>query len=151
MAMKIESLKFGTIEIDDSKIIHMPFGMPGFSEMTRFVVIEKKEMNPFCLFQSVDDPGLAFFMIDPSVFISDYRIDEKDILEKAPWKDKSDELSLFVIVNVPEGNPRNMTANLVGPVVINNRTKEGIQLVLYNSPYSYQYPILQGDEKADGV
>lgn len=141
--MKIETLKLGIIEIDESKMIHMPSGMLGFTDMTRFVIIEKKEIKPFCLLQSVDDPHLAFFIADPCVFIPDYRIEEKEITAKAPWEKMNDELSLFVIVNIPVGNPDKMTANLMGPLIINNRTKEGFQLILYKSSYSYQHPVFR--------
>ena len=37
--MEITTRVFGTIEIDDNKIIHFPSGIIGFPEMTEFALI----------------------------------------------------------------------------------------------------------------
>ena len=57
--MKIETRKFGEIDIEKEKIIHMPSGLPGFPGKHRFTLIERKETKPFCWYQSVEDPDLA--------------------------------------------------------------------------------------------
>ena len=54
----------------DEKIINMPDGIPGFRQQKRYVLLEKKETSPFYLFQCVDDPNLAFVVMDPLRFLS---------------------------------------------------------------------------------
>jgi flagellar assembly factor FliW len=53
------------------------------------------------------------------------------------------ELSVFVIVTIPAGNPGAMTANLLGPLVVNPRSRRAKQLVLDDRLYSHRYRVLE--------
>ena len=64
--MKLKTKHFGEIEIDESKIIHFPTGIIAFEEQKRFFIIDNPDENiPFSWLQSVDDPDLAFVIINP--------------------------------------------------------------------------------------
>ena len=140
--MKIETKQFGSLEIDEGKIYTMPDGMPGFLRMKRFVIIERKEIWPFHCYQCVDDPGLSFFIVDPYLFKSDYVVDMTQAVRVAGWMDDDPkDVKLYVIVNTSAGIPEKITANLIGPLVVNTRRYEAVQLVMHNSPYSHQYLI----------
>jgi len=41
--MNIKTTRFGTITIGEEKIITMPFGMLGFPDKKRFIIIQHKE------------------------------------------------------------------------------------------------------------
>lgn len=140
--MKIETKQFGTVEIEADKVVTMPDGMPGFADMRRFAIIEKDEVWPFQCYQSLDDPGLSFFIMDPFMFKADYAVDMVQAIREAGWEgDTLADVMLYVIVNTSSGIPDRITANLIGPLVINIRRFEAIQLVLHNSPYSHQHRI----------
>jgi flagellar assembly factor FliW len=47
----------------------------------------------------------------------------------------------LVIVNVTSAGPLEITANLLGPVVMNVKKRLAKQIVLYQSPYSTRFPI----------
>lgn len=141
--MKIDTRQFGQIEIDEEKIVNMPIGIPGFREKKKYVFLQKEETIPFLVFQSLEDPNLSFVVLDPTKIIPDYIIEQKDLESMVSWDFEKDEVSCFVIVTIPNGNPEKMTANLLAPLVINNRRKEGLQLVLQNSSYSHQYQLLK--------
>ena len=53
------------------------------------------------------------------------------------------ELALFVIVTIPAGSPQDMTANLLGPVVLNHRSRRAKQLVLDDRLYSHRFRVIQ--------
>lgn len=142
--MKINTQKFGTIEISKDHIIKMPDGMLGFADKKRFILIQEEEMSPFCLLQSVDDPYLGFFVIDPLLFLPDYSREMERVMKFLPWKTPKENLACFVVVTIPEGSPDKMTANLIGPVVIDQKTNQAAQMVLERSPYSHQFPLMQG-------
>ena len=147
MKVTIKTTRFGIIEIDEEKIIHMPFGMLGFSDAKRFVILQHREDSPFFWYQSMDDATLAFVITDPSFFMREYRVDVKDALEKMSWNEDKDklEIGLYVVVNIPKGSPDKMTANLIGPLLINNRSRQAVQTVISDSPYSHNFPILRED------
>ena len=63
--MKIKSRPFGEIEIRDEDILDLPDGLIGFEEYTRYVLLSIPEEAPFSWLQSVEDPGLAFVVINP--------------------------------------------------------------------------------------
>ena len=142
--MKIETTRFGALEIDEDKIIHMPHGMLGFPQSRRYVLFPHKEDSPFFWFQSADEPALAFVLISPFLIVSDYQVDTKDAFERMAWEEKGDEgnCELYVVVNIPKGSPENITANLIGPVLINNGNRQALQVVVADSPYSHRFALL---------
>jgi flagellar assembly factor FliW len=143
--VKIETTRFGAVEVDEKKIIDMPHGMLGFQEKKRFVMFPHREDSPFYWYQSVDDPSLAFVVTSPFLVFPEYQVDLKDALKKMVWEDYGSEtpFELYVVVNIPKGSPEKMTANLIGPILINIRNSQAVQLVLADSPYSHRYPILR--------
>lgn len=140
--MEIETRQFGSIEIEDDQIVTMPGGMPGFRNMKHFVIIEREEIWPFNCYQCLDDPILSFYIMSPSLFMADYKVDIQQGIREAGWEgDSPDDIKLYVIVNTSAGIPEKITANLIGPLLVNFRRHEAAQLVLHNSTYSHQHPI----------
>ncbi|MCK5541272.1 MAG: flagellar assembly protein FliW [Desulfobacterales bacterium] len=140
--MKIMTRQFGEIEIDETKIINVPAGIPGFQDKKRYSMLQKEEAAPFLFFQSVDDPNLSFVILDPKSVMPDYLVEAKDINTVVSWDCDNDEISLFVIVTIPNGDPESATANFLAPLVINTKRKEGLQLILQNTTYSCQHPLV---------
>jgi flagellar assembly factor FliW len=126
----------------------MPFGMLGFPDQRQYAIIQHKDNSPFFWYQSVENPALAFVITSPFFFQSDYDIDIDDVLKQMSWhEEKGNHLELYVVVNIPKGSPNKMTANLIGPILINSKTREAVQMVIPNSPYSHQFPLPKRDEK----
>jgi len=146
--LKIETTRFGTVTLGEEKILNMPFGMLGFQDKKRFVILQNKENSPFFWYQSVDDPSLAFVITSPYLFVPDYEVDIEDVLIEMSWNgnSKNNVLELYVVVNIPKGSPEKMTANLIGPVLINNKTRQAVQVVMSNSPYIHNFPLITQDE-----
>jgi flagellar assembly factor FliW len=142
--MKINTTRFGTVTINKKKIIDMPFGMLGFPDKKQFVMLRHKENSPFFWYQSVDEPSLAFVIISPFHFMPSYTVDAEKVLEEMSWdKGKKNSLELYVVVNIPKGSPDKMTANLIGPILINNKTLQAVQVVIGDSDYSHKFPIIR--------
>ena len=143
--MKIDTTRFGTIRIKKEDIIHMPDGMLGFPDKKQYLILQHKENSPFFWYQSLDDPGLAFVITNPFLFIPDYKIDLKAVLKEMSWdtNGKNNFLELHIVVNIPKGKPHQMTGNFIGPILINNDLNQAVQLVLPNSPYTHKFPLLK--------
>lgn len=142
--MKIATRKFGEIEIDETKILDMPNGLPGFDDFKKFVLLEDHKTAPFCWFQSVEEPNLALVIINPLVFKPDYQVDKMGLALDLGWKEATpEEILVYVVVNISgQEKDRLITANLLGPILINARNNQVAQVVLSNSGYAYQYNIL---------
>jgi len=146
--LKIETTRFGTVTLGEEKILNMPFGMLGFPDKQRFVMLQHKDNSPFFWYQSVNDPALAFVIISPFLFMPDYEVDIDDILVEMSWNGKSENnvLELYVVVNIPKGSPEKMTANLIGPILVNNKTRQAVQMVISKSPYVHNFPLIIQNE-----
>jgi flagellar assembly factor FliW len=142
--MKINTTRFGAVTINKKKIIDMPFGMLGFPDKRQFVMLRHKENSPFFWYQSVDEPSLAFVIMSPFHFMPSYTVDVEKVLKEMSWtKVRNDSLELYVVVNIPKGSPDKMTANLIGPILINNKNLQAVQVVIGDSNYSHKFPLIR--------
>ena len=143
--MKIETTRFGRVDVPEEKVITMPQGLLGFPDKRRFCIFQKKKTSPFVWYQSLEDPALAFVLTDPWLFKPDYQVELEVVIQAMKWDGTGDQapLECYVIVTIPRGAPDKMTANLMGPVVLNPNTREALQIVLSNESYSFKYPLLK--------
>ena len=143
--MKIKTTRFGTISIKEEKIIKMPFGMLGFPDQKKFFILQHQENSPFFWYQSIDDPGLAFVITNPFLFIPDYTIDLEAALKEMSWNGDGNNsyLELFIVVNIPRGMPHKMTGNFIGPILVNSKVYEAVQIVFSDSPYTHRFPLFK--------
>lgn len=146
--MKIGTRKFGEIQVDENKILSMPEGLPGFPGFEKFVMLEDPKTAPFCWFQSIEEPNLALVIMDPKIFKPDYCIGLGKIIRNLGWEGVGEEdVLIYVVVNViGENEKRRITANLMGPLVINAKSNQAVQVVISESDYSCQYNILEPEK-----
>jgi flagellar assembly factor FliW len=139
--MKYSTNRFGKIDFEEKDVLFVPKGILGFSQLSKYVIIEKGEYDPFKWLQSVEDPAVAFVIVDPTLFFPNYKLEvhEKELEELNYQQTK--ELITFVIVTVPADSLQ-MSADLLGPVVINSKKKIAKQVVMPNSPYTTKHYIL---------
>ncbi len=145
--MHTDTSRFGKISFKKSEIIWMVRGLPGFENYKRFIFVSIEGQEPFKWLQSIDDPALAFFVIDPLVFKPDYVVDinPKDIAYLGGKSAR--DFMLFVIVTIPKGAPNRMSANLQGPLIVNKHNMHSIQLILGESTFDLRYPIFREIER----
>ncbi|MDK2903475.1 MAG: flagellar assembly factor FliW [Clostridiales bacterium] len=146
--MILNTKHFGDIEIDQNGIIIFEEGLPGFEQAKRFVLLyDGQPDSPFCWLQSVDQPDLAFAMINPEVIMPDYTVEiDDDIVERLGIESPSDVI-YYAIVVIPD-DIAEMTANMKAPVIINVREKKGMQVVMDNSDYDIRYNVFSDKRKA---
>ncbi|MBN1493731.1 MAG: flagellar assembly protein FliW [Candidatus Omnitrophica bacterium] len=138
--MKIKTTRFGEIEVDQGKIIHFPEGIIGFQDIKNYLLIGKKERMVMWL-QAIDKPEIAFIVVNPFLFEPTYdpKLSRQD-LEFLKVTDVAD-INVLSIVVVPK-NPQEMTANLLGPIVVNTKAKLGRQVILTEGNYSVKHPVV---------
>lgn len=148
--MKIKTRKFGEIEIDNNKVLTMSDGLPGFAGFEKFALLEDPKTAPFCWFQAVGEPNLSIIVMDPTVFKPDYFIDTQEFIDSRGWKDITpEELMVYVVINVSERETgTKITANLMGPLLINPKNNEVVQVVISDTSYSHQYNVLDSLEES---
>lgn len=147
--MRVHTKHFGDLEIDESKIITFPEGLPGFEQVKQFTIIDDKEDSPFKWLQGVDNPQLALVMITPYYFRPDYEVDIADSEVAILEIQDSQDVVVYSIVVIPEDTSR-MTANLKAPVLINMKNNRGKQVIMEKGNYSVKHYILEELQQWEG-
>ena len=152
--MKAATRLFGEIEIDESKIITFEDGIIGFPDMKKFTLIfdEEKEGRPsISWLQSMDEPEIAFPVMDPLFVCETYNPSVEEELLKNLGTIKEDNLYVLVTVTVPQ-NIKELAVNLKAPIVIKTDTRKASQIIVEDDlPVRYRiYEILEEAKKKAG-
>lgn len=148
--MNINTRQFGEVTIDEEKILTIPKGIPGFPGLTRYILLEHEAIQPFISLQCIDEESLAFYIMDPFLFKADYQIDIESHIREMKWDDSDrDSIFVYVILNVTDKDPQKITANLLGPLLINTSKNQAVQIVINNEKYSHRYFIFEDIKKTE--
>jgi flagellar assembly factor FliW len=138
--MQLRTTRFGVLDIPDDRVIEFPKGLLGFSQYTRYCLLEPGDDACFFWLQCVDEPSLAFVVTDPSLFVPEYSVPIRPEQMIELKLGKLEEAQVFVIVNKVE---QTLTGNLQGPLVVNTHTRSGEQLVLAEKRWTTRHPLVQ--------
>ena len=138
--MKLMTTRFGEVEVPDNDVLFFSFGVLGFPEVKRYVLLDHNGDTPLKWLQAVDKPVLAFPMVPATDLMEDYHITVcPDDLE-AVGIESTAELQAFVILTIPNGAPERSTANLKAPILMNPTTHVARQ-ILAAEDYPIRYPL----------
>ena len=139
--MEITTRVFGTIEIDDNKIIHFPSGIIGFPDMTDFALVydeEKGKDTPIRWLQSLQEAEFALPVMDPLLVAKDYNPEVEDNHLLPLGEMGEDDTLVLVTVTVPQDLSK-MSVNLQAPIIINAGTKKATQIIVNTENYPIKY------------
>lgn len=129
---------------DDGVLLTFPKGLLGFEQLTKYQLIEPRDAYPLKFLQSAESVEVSFICIDPAAVKKDYEVPlGQEEAEALSLESPSDAMILTLVV-VPE-DPRQMTTNLAGPLVVNVKTRLGYQIILNSDRYPLRFPILVQD------
>ncbi len=140
--MLIKTRLFGEIEIEDEKVLEFPSGLVGMKALKRFIILDTEREKPFRWLQSLDDGEMAFLTLEPRLVRPDYRIGVSQEEVQPLGITPSTEILVLCIVTIYR-DPRTLTANLQGPLLINAENRRGKQLILVDSQYHNRHDILK--------
>lgn len=143
--LEINSKPFGKIKILPEQVIEFPEGLLGFENYHEFALIEENEDSPFKWLQSLEEQSLAFIVIQPEIFMDEYKplIPDDELAELGI--DSVDNSLKLVIVTIPRENPQEMTANLQGPIIINKKKRSGKQLISRDDRHPVRHRMMEGN------
>ena len=126
---KFMTTRFGEIEAEEDAIITFESGIPAFEEEREFLIIPYEEGSPYVFLQSLKTPDLAFLMTMPLVFFPEYEVVIDDDVERALGLTSPDEVLIYTILTLSGTEIRDLTANLMAPIVVNAKTRRAKQIV----------------------
>ncbi|MCI9315641.1 MAG: flagellar assembly protein FliW [Lachnospiraceae bacterium] len=140
--MQITTKVFGTIEIDDDKIIEFPGGIIGFPQLTEFAMIHDEDRGTDSIhwLQSIQEPAFAMPVMDPLIVYPEYNPEADDELFAGIGKLVPEEMLVLVTVTVPKDLTK-MSVNLKGPIIINAAERKAVQVIVEGDEYQVKFPI----------
>ncbi len=139
--MQIETKANGLVEIEEKQIVTFPEGIMGFEKYHRYALINS-EYEPFIWLQSLDEKSLAFLLVDPFLICGEYEADiDDDNLMKIQVSSPED-IVVMTIVTIPSDGG-DITANFLGPIVINRRNNKCLQAVLNDGRWDTKFNIME--------
>ena len=149
--LSIETKYFGTLSCREEAVFEFPHGLPAFEEERRFVLIELPENAPLVFLQSLARPTLCFLAFPILVADREYRlsVSAEDLetlnLDCERQPELGSEVLVLALVSLHEGF--SATANLMAPLVLNVKTRQGLQAIRRDRLYSHQQPVPQRQEQ----
>ncbi len=137
--MKIQSKYFGEISYEHTEVLHFPQGLFGFDEETSFLLLPfaGSDESLLCL-QSLTTPALAFVVMNPFSLTHSYtpQLSEQEL--KRFDAERSEDLCYYVmcVVRQPVADS---TVNLRCPLVIQEETQTGMQVILEQTDYHMRH------------
>lgn len=157
----VSSDLLGELPTPDDRVLELPDGLLGFAGPQRFVMVEHPDTTGYWWLQSLEDSALTFLAVMPWIFFPDYEAvvseeheaslelrDPSDalVLCLVSVRDHPDESGADVSTGAPNGTGEapdvlSVTTNLLGPIIINQRTRRGAQIVLDDDRWSVRAPL----------
>jgi len=136
------------IDTPPSNQIELPQGIIGFANYKRAELLYLPDHLPFLwmkLHGATDH--LHFIVIEPGGIIPGYELEIFDVdAEQLDLRDPAEAMVLN-IVTLKRQNPVEATVNLIGPLIVNRRTRLGRQLVISNySRYSAHHSLIENPQ-----
>jgi len=141
------------LETPSSNSFTLPSGLIGFEEYKTAELLYQTDHLPFLWLKLIGPSDfLHFVVIEPGGIIAGY---EPELFEDHAMTldlNNASEAMILNIVMLKRQNPLEATVNLVGPIVINRRTRVGRQLVISNySRYSAHHSLVENSQGATRV
>ena len=141
--MTAKTRLFGTITIEDEKIIEFPDGIIGFPFMKKFALIRDEENEDAAIMwlQSMEEPQFAMPVAEPRLVVAGYNpvVDDENLLPLGTLKEE--QTYSLVTLTVP-GEIEKMTANLKARIIINMENNRAVQMIVEDD-YEVKHPIYE--------
>lgn len=146
--MKYKTARFGSVDVQGEDILLFSEALYGFDLEKEFVLLplDPNIDSPMEWLQSLRTPELAFIVTDPFLFVPEYKMVLNDDEKQQLKVESTESLVIRVIVTIPKVHTE-MTANLVAPLVINQKNRLAKQIVLTSAEYDTKHCLMPQDDK----
>lgn len=139
MVSRFQTARCGELVYDERDVIVLPEGLIGLPALRRWLLLEMEGGVPMRWLQSLDRGDFGFPVMEPQFFADDYEVE--------PSPGERDRLGLtgeppavLVVTTVHPGGAR-ITGNLLAPLLVDPRTRRGLQVALERPDLSMRQEI----------
>jgi flagellar assembly factor FliW len=138
MNLKVNTTRFGELQVNQEDIINFSEGVLGFENLRQFFVVDPGDSTLILWLQSIEDSKIAFPIIEPKIFKPDYIAKLLPADMNSVHLESVADAKIYSILTIPS-NITEMSANLKAPIVINNNKKIAKQIVLQDNKLSVKF------------
>lgn len=139
------------MEVSEEQIFSFDPGIGGFESLRRFALIPEQD-SPVEWLQSLEDPDVAFALLEPFAFKPDYAFELADADAEALGMREAQDAFVRCVLTLHE-DPEKITANLLAPLILSRRSHMARQVILQHSDYPLRFQLFaevaSDDETAD--
>lgn len=146
--MQLETSRFGQVTYKPEDLICFADGLLGFEHLKNYVLMPFEGNPVFFWLQAVEDGNIAFLLTDPFSFFTDYALELEDELKERLQISKREQVVIYTICTIPGSNVKEITTNLVGPLVINIENRQGAQYILTDFKYHTKHALFRESKVA---
>lgn len=138
--MRINTSRFGRIDVDAGDIIQFPSGLPGLEDCREWALLADSTNDALGWLQCTTRGDMALAVVSPRRFVPDYqvRIPRSELTPLA-----ISDISQAQVVVVVGKTDTTLTLNLKAPIVINLEARTGRQVVA-SGDHPLQYQLTRG-------
>jgi flagellar assembly factor FliW len=143
--MKIESTRFGTMDIDPQRVIEFPSGLIGFPEERQFVLVHHGNSESIAWLQSARTPSLALPVVGAHEFSPAYPdVPLTEAARRAGLDGSPDDMAALVVLCANPGTQS--TVNLAAPIIVDAARWTAAQVILEGTRFSTREAFLAPDQ-----
>lgn len=132
MLVKIQTSRFGELEVKKNDILVFNEGILGLENLKKFFVIDPGDKTLILWLQSTEEPSVAFPIIEPVVFKPDYSVNLLPAELTSLQLENASDAKIYSILTIPQDIAL-MSANLKAPLIINSKNNQSRQIVLQDN------------------
>jgi flagellar assembly factor FliW len=132
---------------EEKDIIRFDEGLIGMPQLRRMVLMQYTDIAPLLLLGSLDDPQVAFLVLETKAHVPDYAPSFAASLKQQLGLAEGEAFLILATITIaPEWTES--TINLRAPIVIAPGARRGAQTVLMDSTYQLAEPLPLGQHEA---
>ena len=131
MKIDIERLGLKNVTVDPDSVFAFPAGIAGFEQCTRFKLFHEEGKATVFWLQSLDRSEVLFPIVAPGMLDIEYQIELSDADCALIDLQGAEDVAVVVIVYRNEAEGGKIAANTRSPVILNLRSRKGMQKVLH--------------------
>lgn len=138
MVMRIETDRFGSLQLDEQELFLFPQGLIGLETLRQWALIPDPENPAVAWLQSASRGDRALAVISPRAFVPDYRV---HVSQRSVEVLQLRSNHRTYIVTTVAGGVGQLTTNLRAPIIMNLDRRLGCQVVTGDDqPMQYMLP-----------
>jgi flagellar assembly factor FliW len=137
MSVTFQSIRFGSVEIEQHDVIEFPLGLIGLGGL-HYALIDRNPGTGFQWLHSIEDPALALPVVAPQLFFADFTLALAEEDRERTGIEDVGKAELYVTVRATP-DPLDITANLRAPLLVHQG--RGFQVINLSENAPLQAPL----------